>query len=156
MTPPDNQLCEACQLIRQMIGEEKERRISWEERIALREAALTWADKHLPKIVLANNISAFRLTVDTKDGYTIHIGKKLIAETFTKCKNSRRLAKTISAITHLEEWIGTAIHVRTEAGRHHNFNFEVFEAQYKDNIIEFKAKQTDGLIAYIMRIISKK
>ena len=55
--------------------------------------------------------------------------------------------------THIEEWIKDAIHTDTEAGKHHNFDFEVFRTNYKGEEIEFKAKVTDGLIVYLMKLI---
>lgn len=151
---PQNELCQACELLHRLKGEETNRRLNKEERQEIKQAALTWAEKHLPKVDMPDGTKASRLTIETTDGYQLHIGKKLITETFSKCKNSRWFAKTMEMTTHVNEWAKIATHTRTEQGRHHAYEFEVFNVNYKGYNIEFKAKNTDGLIVYLMKIIS--
>ena len=55
--------------------------------------------------------------------------------------------------THVNNWIRDADQIRIEPGRHHDFNFDVFKATYNNQEIEFKAKETEGLIVYMMRLI---
>ncbi len=43
--------------------------------------------------------------------------------------------------------------VRTEASRHHDFDFRVYEVDFDGRSIELKAKVTEGFIAYMMRLI---
>lgn len=94
-----------------------------------------------------------RLTVHTKDGVELHIGKKFFTETYSKCKNSRRVAETMEVATHINEWIRDAEQIRIEPGRHHAFDFVVFKTVYNNQEIEFKAKSTEGLIVYMMRLL---
>ena len=149
----DNQLCQACEIIRRMRADEDSRRLTTEERKEIRDAALTWANRQLPIITLPGGVPANRLSVNLANGDTLHIGKQFITETFAKCKNSRRLAETMDLSTRVEEWIDSAHYLRTEAGRHHPFDFKVYEAEYKGQKIEIKAKVTDGLILYLMKLI---
>lgn len=149
----DNQLCQACQFLRRMRGEEPFRRLDGNERKQIHDSALAWADRHLPKVPMPDGTEGARLTVKTADGYELHIGKKFFNETFSKCKNSRRVAKTMEIATHIDEWIKDAIHVDTEPGKHHKFDFEVFRSNYNGQEIEFKAKVTEGLIVYLMRLL---
>ena len=149
----DNQLCQACRFLHNMTGEELGRRLNKQERKEIQEATLVWADKHLPKTTMPDGTQRARLTMKTADGYELHIGKKFFNETYSKCKNSRRVAETMEMATHIGEWITEATHQRTEEGRHHDFNFEVFTVSFKGRKIEFKAKCTDGLIVYLMKIL---
>ena len=135
-----------------MKGEELGRRLNKEERKEIQEATLAWADKHLPKVTMSDGTMGSRLTLKTADGYELHIGKKFFTETYSKCKNSRRVAETMEMATHIGEWATEAHHLRTENGHHHNFDFEVFTVSFEGKTIEFKAKRTEGLIVYIMKI----
>ena len=150
---PENEVCEACKLIRDMQQQARNRRLSGEERASIQNAALTWADKHLPKVTMADGSKGSRLTITTNEGFALNVGKKFFTETFSKCKNSRKVAETMEMATLVSEWIKDAHHIRTEPGRHHNYDFEVFKATHDGKDIEFKAKATDGLIVYCMRLI---
>ena len=149
----DNQLCQVCTFLHNMTGEELGRRLNKQERKDIQEATLAWADKHLPKINMPDGTQGARLTLKTADGYELHIGKKFFTETYSKCKNGRHVAETMETATHIGEWITKATHQGTEPGRHHDFNFEVFTVSYQGKNIEFKAKCTDGLIVYLMRLL---
>ncbi|WP_300934807.1 phage minor head protein [uncultured Muribaculum sp.] len=149
----ESELCQACAFIRAMRADEATRRLTKEERKDISSAALSWASEHLPKVTLSDGSPAFRLSKTLENGDELHIGKKFISETFAKSKNSRRLAETMQMATEVEDWIGTARYVRTEAGRHHDFDFRVYEAEVDGQKIELKAKVTDGLILYLMKLI---
>lgn len=149
----DNQLCAACSLLHSMKVEGERRRLSSEERRTVLKSALTWADKHLPRTIMSDGKEAARLTAQTKEGIELHIGKKFFTETFSKCKNSRRVAETMEMATLVNEWIRDSEKTRIEPGRHHDFDFVVFKAKYQNQEIEFKAKSTEGLIVYTMRLI---
>ena len=149
----DNQLCQACRFLRNMKGEELGRRLDKQERKDIHDATLAWAEKHLPKTTMPDGTQGARLTLNTADGYELHIGKKFFTETYSKCKNSRRVAETMEMATHIGEWATEARHLRTESGRHHEFDFEVFTVSFEGKEIEFKAKCTDGLIVYLMKIL---
>lgn len=42
---------------------------------------------------------------------------------------------------------------KIEPGRHHAFDFVVFKTFHNNQKIEFKAKSTEGLIVYMMRLL---
>lgn len=149
----ENQLCQACQFIHNMKRDESERRLNREERLDIAAAATTWADKHLPRVAMQDGTQAARLTVSLNNGDELQIGKKFFSETFAKCKNSRRLAETMQMATRITEWIYEARYVRTEAGRHHDYDFRVYEIDVAGQKIELKAKVTEGFIAYLMKLL---
>ena len=150
---PENELCQACMILHRLKNEGEQRRLTSEERKSIQESAVTWADKHLPKVTMPDGTTGARLTVHTKDGVELHIGKKFFTETYSKCKNSRRVAETMEVATHINEWIRDAEQIRIEPGRHHAFDFVVFKTVYNNQEIEFKAKSTEGLIVYMMRLL---
>ena len=150
---PENELCQACLILHRLRNEGEQRRLTSEERKSIQESAVTWADKHLPKVTMPDGTTGARLTVQTKEGVELHVGKKFFTETYSKCKNSRRVAETMEIATRVNEWIRDAEQIRIEPGRHHAFDFVVFKAVYNNQEIEFKAKSTEGLIVYMMRLL---
>lgn len=149
----ENQLCQACRFIHNMKKDEAERRLNREERLDIAAAAITWADKHLPRVKMSDGTQAARLAVRLDNGDELLIGKKFFSETFAKNKNNRRLAETMQIATRINEWLASARHIRTEMGRHHDCDFRVYEIEVDGKVIELKAKVTDGLIAYMMRLL---
>lgn len=150
---PENELCQACLILHRLRNEGEQRRLTSEERKSIQESAVTWTDKHLPKVTMPDGTTGARLTVQTKEGVELHVGKKFFTETYSKCKNSRRVAETMEIATRVNEWIRDAEQIRIEPGRHHAFDFVVFKAVYNNQEIEFKAKSTEGLIVYMMRLL---
>lgn len=150
---PENELCQACLILHRLRNEGEQRRLTSEERKSIQESAVTWADKHLPKVTMPDGTTGARLTVQTKEGVELHIGKKFFTETYSKCKNSRRVAETMEIATRVNEWIRNAEQIRIEPGRHHAFDCVVFKAVYNNQEIEFNAKSTEGLIVYMMRLL---
>ena len=117
------------------------------------EKAVEWADTHLKEYTLDNNKKAYRLYLHDKEGNTVVINKDYINETFSKNKRNRKLAKTMSLATMVEEWMPLAKIVRTGDGIHHSCNFLVFEATYLDVTIEAKARDHGAYsILHTMRI----
>lgn len=55
--------------------------------------------------------------------------------------------------TEYKKWMNDAKFVRTETGRHHPCNFNVYNVQYQGQIIEFKTMVTSEENLYTMRII---
>lgn len=149
----ENQLCDACRMLHELKVQGSNRRLNREERSQVQEAALTWANKHLPKATMPDGTKGARLAVRTNEGVELLVGKKFFNETYSKCKNSRKIAETMETATHVNEWIRSAEQIGIEPGRHHDFNFVVFKARYNNQEIEFKAKATDGLIVYFMRLL---
>ena len=150
---PDNEVCAACLIIHRLRNEGEQRKLTSEERKSIQKSAVLWADKHLPKVTMPDGTIGARLTIQTKEGVELHIGKKFFTETYSKCKNSKRVAETMELATRINEWIKDAEQIRVEPGRHHAFDFVVFKAVYNNQEIEFKAKSTEGLIVYMMRLL---
>lgn len=149
----DNQLCQACRYIHEMKVYETNRRLTKRERLDIAAAASTWADRHLPRVKMPDGTKGARLAVTLENGDELLIGKKFFSETFAKCIKSRRLAETMELATKIDEWIASARYVRTEPGRHHDFDFKVYEVEVGGQTIELKAKVTEGLIAYLMKLL---
>ena len=122
------------------------------EREIARRNAVQWAEKHLPKVKMPNGRVASRMVVRTEDGLEFVVGKRFINKTFSLNKNNDRLAETMELATLVNEWAKNATNIGIEEGIHHDYNFYVFTAVYQGRKIVFKAKDTDGLIAYTMHI----
>lgn len=84
---------------------------------------------------------------------TFNIRKVFFLETFAKNKNNRFLAETLQTAMDIEQWINTSTFIRTEKGKHHSFNFRVYQATYKGHNIEFKVKDNGSDNIYTMRFI---
>lgn len=149
---PDNELCEACQLIRRQQHEEGNRRITNDEFNELRRDINDWSDTHLD-LVEINGVMARRSFAVSSDGYRIGIGKGFFSETITKNKRNRRVTEILEATTHFAEWIPMATRTGTETGIHHDFEFSVYRVTWNGYDIEFKCKMTDGELLYNMRFI---
>lgn len=150
---PDNELCQACQLIRELAQKEHSNKLTKEERLAIRDNVRQWANEHLPEVSTFTG-TAKRLVIKNNDtGSDIILNKGFFDETFAKNLHNSKLAETMLLAMKADEWLPDAKFVRTEQGRHHQFNFNVYSAQINGVKIECKAKVTSGEILYTMRII---
>lgn len=151
---PNNQLCQACRLLRQLKTQEQQSRLNREQRRQAIDAANQWVDRHLP-IVETENGSAARLVISNRQsGEKLIVNKRFFSETYNKNKNSRVLAETMRMATLINEWLPGAMYIATERGIHHSCDFRVYVAEYQDLVIECKAKVLQqGLFIYNMRII---
>lgn len=64
---PENELCQACLILHRLKNEGEQRRLTSEERKSIQGSAVTWADKHLPKVTMPDGTTGVRLTVQTKE-----------------------------------------------------------------------------------------
>ncbi len=154
---PDNQVCQACIRLHELAEKETGSRLERIEQTEAKDKALEWAKKHLPKVQQPNGDIAFRdiVTIDSC-GDEIIVSQKFITETFSKCLGKRWAADTMELTTKVHEWLPKAVCVDPhEVGRHHAYAFRVYESEYNGIKIRFKAKETECLILYIMRIIKK-
>ena len=151
---PDNQLCEACPLIKSMVRKEATTRLTSEDAERIRREANSWADKHLPEIDIDNGQKAKRLIIENGRDKLV-VNKPFFKETFTKNIHNKELALTMLISTKIDEWLPAAQFVRKEAGKHHDFDFLVYEASYGDRQIECKVKDRNEKIVYTMRIKNK-
>lgn len=147
---PENELCQACQLLRQM--ELQQRRPTETERRNIRDAAYIWADRHLDTVQLQTG-PAKRTTIVNNNGDNLIVGKQFFKETYDKVKFKRSLAETMRLATEFGQWLPNATLSGVESGRHHSYPFKVFEATYQGVRIVCKVKDLpEGLFVYTMRV----
>lgn len=149
---PENELCEACRLIRQAQNARTKKRLTPQEFRDANKKAVQWADDNLTSTVI-NNQPAKRTTIQTADGHTVSVGKKFFTETAAKAKNDPDVIHLLKTATEFHKWIPNAKLVRMEQGRHHNCQFSVYNVDYQGQNIEFKCKVTDGELVYMMKFI---
>lgn len=149
---PENELCEACRLIRQAQNARTKKRLTPQEFRDANKKAVQWADDNLTSTVI-NNQPAKRTTIQTADGHTVCVGKKFFTETAAKAKNDPNVIHLLKTATEFHKWIPNAKLVRMEQGRHHNCQFSVYQVDYQGQNIEFKCKVTDGELVYMMKFI---
>lgn len=150
-TAPDNELCQACQILRNMRAKEVSERLGGTDRKTLSQSVYKWADEHLPVVTMPDGDKAKRLVVDIADGSLV-VNKDFFSETFYRNYHNRRLAKTMDIAIHVAEWLPTVRYVGWEPGKHHNYGFRVYEAEYDGETIVCKAKDIEPRIVYTMRI----
>lgn len=133
--------------------EEQTRRLTTEERRAIRTNVEHWADTHLDSVTTANGIERLITTVVRSTGKTLNVRKDFFSETFAKNMRNRQLVETMELAMKFEEWIPNATYVGPEAGRHHPYPFHVYNAQYNGVDIKFIVKGNGTDNVYMMRII---
>lgn len=74
------------------------------------------------------------------------------ARAFTKNQRNPLLKETMDLAMEFEKWMPTLSQGKVEPGIDHTFPFKAYEFRYKGYDIVFKAKLTEGTIAYTMRI----
>lgn len=152
---PENELCEACRLIRQQQGVRKNKRPTDQEFENVISIAVEWAKNNLDT-TLINGKPGKRTMVTTADGFTIGVGNKFFTETAHKNKRNPELAHILKTATEFRNWLPCARRIpgnAIEPGRHHAFSYSVYTVEYQGRTIEFKCKMTDGELIYNMRFI---
>ena len=150
---PDNELCQACQFIQNMINKEKTAKLTKEERREIKAAVEEWTDIHLPEVELRTGKAKRLYIKNTNINEDVILNKGFFSETFAKNFYNKKLAETMQLATRIGEWFPLAEFVRVEKGIHHNFNFKVFIANVEGVYVECKVKMTSENILYTMRII---
>lgn len=146
---PSNELCAACQKIKDVQSNRNNNKLTHNETKVIRKEMLKWANDNLGDEII-NGENAKRTYIKTSDNHEIIIGKVFFNETFAKNIKNPLLPKIAETSILFEEWIQTAELVRIEEGRHHDFKFSVYSTTYGNNHIEFKCKMTEGEILYNM------
>lgn len=149
---PENELCQACRLIRQAQSQRRNQRLTPQEFSDAVQKATQWADNNLTPTII-NGQSAKRTMVQTADGHTIGVGKVFFTETAAKSKRNPDVVHVLRTATDFSKWIPKATRVRTEPGLHHSCDFSVYQVTYQGQTIEFKCKITDGELLYMMKFI---
>lgn len=149
---PENELCDACRLIHQAQSSRTSQRLTPQEFRTAKDKAIEWADNNLTPTTI-NGMPSKRSIVQTADGHTIGVGKAFFTETAAKAKRDPNIVHLLRTATDFSRWIPDAILDRTEAGRHHNYDFNVYKVTYQGQTIEFKCKVTDGELLYMMKFV---
>lgn len=153
----DNDLCAACQCLRQAQSQRAKKRPTLQEFIELKNKTLEWANDNLDIITFpnasANNNPTKRSYATSSDGNSIGVGKMFFNELLAKNKRNPLLPDIVEASIHFKQWIAQATRVRIESGRHHSFDFAVYHATWNGYNVEFKCKLTDGELLYNMTFI---
>lgn len=149
---PENELCDACRLIHQAQSSRTSQRLTPQEFRTAKDKAIEWADNNLTPTTI-NGMPSKRSIVQTADGHTIGVGKTFFTETAAKAKRDPNIVHLLRTATDFSRWIPDAILDRTEAGRHHNYDFNVYKVTYQGQTIEFKCKVTDGELLYMMKFV---
>ena len=152
---PSNELCAACQVLKDELRNRRNKRVTQQEFNALKKKALQWADKNLDNVNLQNSAGtqAKRTYVNSSDRHKIGVGKTFFTEMMHKNKNNKELPDVVEAATHFKEWIPAAAHQKIEDGYDHDFKFSVYTVEWNGRTIEFKCKITDGELIYNMRFL---
>ncbi len=154
LTPLDNELCEACTLLHQMVEAERDTGIDPSEKKAVKVAAKEWAQRHLPVVPDHGGQPAQRLILrNNSTGLDFVLNKKFFGETFSKCVRADNTAETMQLATRIAEWLPDAEEVGIEPGRDHECDFKVMEVLFEGSKIQFKAKIIGSeLILHTMRV----
>lgn len=146
----NSEQCRACEAIKKMQEVKKPARPTAEEKQQIRTTYENFVQT-LPPVTINGNISHLK-DVATSEGETIRVGRKFFSETFTKNQRNPLLKETMDLAMEFEKWMPTLSQGKVEPGIDHTFPFKAYEFRYKGYDIVFKAKLTEGTIAYTMRI----
>lgn len=149
---PENELCEACRLIRQAQKARTSKQLNATEFKNVTNKVKQWADNNLPTVTI-RGAKARKDFLHTADNHHIGISRRFFNETAAKNKRNPDIVHVMKIATEYKKWMNDAKFVRTEAGRHHPCNFNVYNVQYQGQIIEFKTMVTSEENLYTMRII---
>ena len=152
--PAQNQLCQACALIRTLAKKEAAT-LTEQDRISIRKAADEWAERHLPETTLPNGQKAKRMVLEN-GGEKLIVNKGFLSKTFSQNARYGLLAQTMELATKVNLWLPSASLVGVEPGIHHKCAFLVYEADFEGARIQCKVKDQAEKMVYTMRIIQEK
>lgn len=152
--PGQNQLCQACALIRALAKKEAEA-LTEQDRFSIRKAADEWAERHLPETALPNGQKAKRIIIEN-GGEKLIVNKGFLSKTFSQNARHGLLAQTMDLATKVNLWLPSASLVGVEPGIHHKCAFLVYEADFEGSRILCKVKDQAEKMVYTMRIVQKK
>ena len=153
ITPPDNQLCQACSVIREMAEKESVEGIDLTEKKEIKAAAKEWAEKHLPEIDNGGQTAKRLVIRHNSTGLDFILNKKFFGETYSNCVRANNTAETMEYAIRIEEWFQSLSEAGIEEGKHHDFKFKVMKGTVGKKTIEAKAKiNGNELILYTIRV----
>lgn len=144
---PDNELCAACRVVREM--RKNEIRI-----LEIKEAQkdlVDWYKKNLPSVKVGK-FEAKRFEVE-REGHRVIINKSFYNEVIAHYKNDPYYKERLELSRQAHEWIKDAVFKRVEASEHHpDAQFDVYEYEHGGVTFEMKCKQNrDGYYLYYMK-----
>lgn len=143
----------------------------WEERVneikrkfderkkIYKELGRKWKDEELNVVQIDKSTKARRTVIKVPDwnGNDIEliVSSVFYGKTFdlNKRLNDESFGDTMNAVYHYKDWVKNLKFIEIQRGRHHDFDFMVFETMYKGKKIYAEAKMTEGIILYCIRLI---
>ena len=145
---PDNELCAACKVIREMVkAREKKAQIAQAQKDLEH-----WYKQNLPETTVGK-FKAKRFVVD-KEGKEVIVNKNFYKEVISHHKEDQYYLERLELSTKAHEWIKEATFVRQEASRHHEDVelFDIYEYNYQGIVYELTCKPNpDGYFLYYMK-----
>lgn len=124
-----------------------------QERDEIRRKAEIWVKENLPITKLRDGNDARRAIIQIKNEKEIIINKRSFEEIYAKNIKNEDLSSVMEIARNFNVWLPTARFVRTEYGIHHDFDFNVYEANFNGKTIEIKTKLVNEEILYNIRIL---
>lgn len=149
---PGNELCAACRIIRQAQSNRASQKLTQTEFSTVTNKVKEWAINNLP-VVTIRGTQARKDYLQTADSHTIGISRKFFNETAAKNKRNPDMVHVMKTAVEFQKWLPKATKVRTETGRHHPCDFNVYTVEYMGQNIEFKTMVTTEENLYVMRFI---
>ena len=149
---PENDLCAACRLIRQAQSNRTSQKLTQTEFADVTNKVKEWAVNHLPVVEIGGK-QARKEYLQTADSHKIGISRRFFNETAAKNKRNPDMVHVMKTATEFKTWLPKATKVRTETGRHHPCNFNVYTVDYMGQTIEFKTMVTTEENLYVMKFI---
>lgn len=146
--------CHHCRRVSKVIGKHID--AAPDKQKAGNIAVAEFVQKHLDPVDIGNNQTANQRVFKSKNGDELIFRRKFFDETLSKCVRKKNTGETMQIAFEFEKWAKKLVLVNpAEPGRHHNCDFRVYEVTYKGKRIELKAKDTEGFIAYMIRVYEK-
>lgn len=146
--------CNSCGRVSKVIGKHID--AAPDKGKAANIAITEFVSKHLEPAVTVSNQPTNQRVIKSKDGDMIIFRRKFFDETLSKCVRKNNTGETMQIAFEFEKWAKKLVLVDpAEPGKHHNCTFRVYEVTYKGKRIVLKAKDTEGFIAYLIRVYEK-
>lgn len=142
--------CHACTKVDKGIGKRIDN--SPNKKVAGEIEISTFIKQHLKPSTTSSNQNTNQKIIKNTDGDELIFRRKFFNETLAKCCRKKNVGSTMQIAFEFEQWAKDLKFIRKEQGIHHNCEFRVYECTYQGNRIELKAKETEGYIAYMIRV----
>lgn len=149
---PDNELCQACKVVRKMKKSETDKERAEQAKKARKELE-RWYKDNLPETTVGK-FKARRFVVKNQDGINVIISKSFYNDVSSHHQEDEYYLERLEMAKKAHEWIKKATFVRKEESRHHEDveMFDVYEYDYNGIIYEMKCKpNADGYFLYYMK-----